>query len=735
MIGKTIGRYRIDAELGRGGMGVVYRATQMNLDRTVAIKMLSPQLAESREHLARFRREAEVLARLQHENIVHIYDVEEVAGSFCIVMEYVAGPSLGQLLSREGVLAPGTVRDVAVQLTAGLDAAHRKGIVHRDLKPDNILFTPEGRPRITDFGIARITGGDAMARTRTGILMGTPYYMSPEQAGGREVTGASDLYSLGILLYQMLSGRVPFRGTDPISLAIKHIQEPPPPLDSTMPGLPGALVGVVARALEKEPHRRFASAAEMGATLRTLELEAVDLPLLGYGAGGGGEAMPGATPCPECGFRVHAAFVTCPQCALPLRAGPERAADSDAGPGRDSVPGPTSAPVQDPAPAESAPSVPPRPAAAAAGMAASGGGAGGRGGRGGGGLADGGLAGWLAPLRPTLEALHDTTAAWGSRIAFPRSGADWVQPRGRWGIPPVLWAGVGILALGLGIGLLGGGAHGAGSGSAVPVSGGSGGPTLLSDGTTRPFAGGGGTFLPTDGSLRPGGGGGEGGEDGGGAGGGDGARGEGGGGEGDAGGAGDNAGRDSDDLPGTPADWADADGAAPEGDRGDATDRVDADGDDARPADTDEPEAPAPFPTFDDTEGYENLPAGFDIERARREIVGIVERQRRATESGDRVEFTGDLSQELALEAVEDLADLHDAYHSIRSEVRNVRIYFEDATRARVDFHTWLSGTPRSGGPHVEMNDVHIYWTLAYRSGRWIIVGAEAERHESEEDQ
>lgn len=178
MIGTRVGRYLITEELGRGGMGVVYKAVQTTLNRTVAVKMLFPHLATHGEYMARFRREAQTLARLAHEGIVHIYDVEECEGTSYIIMEFVGGPSLTRVLARERRLPAARARDLGVALSAALSAANQQGIVHRDIKPDNILLTQDGRPKLTDFGIAHMR--DDNVQTRTGIMLGTPYYMSPE---------------------------------------------------------------------------------------------------------------------------------------------------------------------------------------------------------------------------------------------------------------------------------------------------------------------------------------------------------------------------------------------------------------------------------------------------------------------------------------------------------------------------------------------------------------------------
>lgn len=260
MIGQQIGRYRVEREIGRGGMGVVYEGTQVTLDRRVAIKMLASHLADA-DSSARFQREALTLAKLAHPNIIHIYDVEEFQGSQFIIMEYVGGGSFGDLLEGSPVLPPDRVVGVLAPVLGGLAAAHEKGIVHRDIKPDNILFSDSGRPKLTDFGIAHMRG--ANSKTRTGVMLGTPYYMSPEQARGRPVTPASDLYAVGVVMYEALTGRVPFVAEDAVSVALMHVQDDAEPIENVRPEVPTGLCEVVRRAMAKDPADRFESAAAM----------------------------------------------------------------------------------------------------------------------------------------------------------------------------------------------------------------------------------------------------------------------------------------------------------------------------------------------------------------------------------------------------------------------------------------------------------------------------------------
>jgi serine/threonine-protein kinase len=263
--------YELDREMGRGGMGIVYRAKDRRLKRTVAVKVLPPELAFRSEIRSRFLREAETAAQLNHPHIVPIYSVDEHDGIVYFVMACVDGENLGKRIHERGPLPIADVRRILIEVADALSYAHSRGVVHRDIKPDNILLDHEDdRALVTDFGIARaiIEGSDARL-TATGMAIGTPAYMSPEQsAGDREIDGRSDLYALGVVAYQMLAGELPFNATSTPAMLVKHLSERPQPIDDRRPDVPLDLAAVVMRLLEKEPSNRFASAAELEATLR-----------------------------------------------------------------------------------------------------------------------------------------------------------------------------------------------------------------------------------------------------------------------------------------------------------------------------------------------------------------------------------------------------------------------------------------------------------------------------------
>ena len=256
--------YLIEAELGRGGMAAVYGALDLRLNRKVAIKVLPPEHAFNDAVRARFLREAQMAARLAHPNIVPIYSVDERDGLVYFVMALVDGEPLALRLAHGGTMSPQDVRSIVSAVADALDYAHGQGVVHRDIKPDNILIDRStGRPWVTDFGIAR-AAAEEHRLTVTGMAVGTPAYMSPEQAmGEREVDGRSDIYSLGIVAWQMLAGETPFKATNTPSMLMTHVSEPPPPLMARRPDAPVDLVRAVERCLAKRPEDRWRSAAEM----------------------------------------------------------------------------------------------------------------------------------------------------------------------------------------------------------------------------------------------------------------------------------------------------------------------------------------------------------------------------------------------------------------------------------------------------------------------------------------
>ncbi|HEX4863171.1 MAG TPA: Stk1 family PASTA domain-containing Ser/Thr kinase [Acidimicrobiales bacterium] len=260
-------RYQLVNHIARGGMAQVYLARDLLLDRPVALKVLFPELSVDRAFVERFRREAKAAANLSHPNIVSIYDWGQGENTYFIVMEYVAGRTLSQLL-REGPLDSPRAATIAADVAAALDFAHRHGVIHRDVKPGNVLINESGQVKVADFGIARAIGAGASEDlTQTGSVMGTATYFSPEQAQGFGVDPRSDVYSLGVVLYEMLAGRTPFTGDSPVSIAYKHVKEPPEPLRTINPAVPAALEAIVMKSLAKQPDDRYQSAEELRADL------------------------------------------------------------------------------------------------------------------------------------------------------------------------------------------------------------------------------------------------------------------------------------------------------------------------------------------------------------------------------------------------------------------------------------------------------------------------------------
>jgi eukaryotic-like serine/threonine-protein kinase len=261
-----IGRYEIRGELGRGGMATVFRAYDPHFKREVALKVLPREFLHEPTFRARFEREAQTIAALEHSAIVPVYDYGEQDGQPYLVMRLMAGGSLAERLAPGRMSLSDTIQ-ILSRLAPALDRAHKLGIIHRDLKPGNILFDGEGHPYIADFGLAKLTETSA-ALSQTGI-MGTPAYMSPEQArGDKDLNGRSDLYTLGVILYHMLTGALPYEADTPIGLALKHVTEPPPRLRLARPDLPAGVEAVITRAMAKEPLHRYATAGALLAGLQ-----------------------------------------------------------------------------------------------------------------------------------------------------------------------------------------------------------------------------------------------------------------------------------------------------------------------------------------------------------------------------------------------------------------------------------------------------------------------------------
>ena len=258
------GRYRVLKRLGSGGMAEVYCAEDQQLGRRVALKLLHRRFADDEQFVERFRREASSAAGLSHPNIVGIFDRGEWDGTYYIAMEFVEGRTLKDIIRERGPAPPEAAADVALQILRAARYAHKHGIVHRDIKPHNVLIDNEGRVRVTDFGIARAGVSDM---TETGSVMGTAQYLSPEQAQGKPVDERSDLYSIGVVLYELLTGRVPFDAESPVSVALMQVSEPPVPPMEVNPEVPPALNAVTLRAMEKNPDRRYQDADEFIAEL------------------------------------------------------------------------------------------------------------------------------------------------------------------------------------------------------------------------------------------------------------------------------------------------------------------------------------------------------------------------------------------------------------------------------------------------------------------------------------
>jgi serine/threonine-protein kinase len=266
---RLAGRYRLSELIAVGGMGEVHLAVDERLGRRVAVKIMSRAVSEYSDSVERFRREAVVVARLNHPNIAQVYDYGVEDGAHYIVMEYAAGSDLSRVLRERGPLEADEALSLTAQVCAALAVAHRAGVVHRDIKPGNVIVGPDGSVKVTDFGIARALGQTAL--TDAGTVLGTAQYLPPEQARGESATPASDLYALGILLYQMVTGTPPFTGDSPVAIAMRHLDEPVPAPSASVPGLPTVVDRVVARATAKVPGDRYRDADAMARAVRATD--------------------------------------------------------------------------------------------------------------------------------------------------------------------------------------------------------------------------------------------------------------------------------------------------------------------------------------------------------------------------------------------------------------------------------------------------------------------------------
>jgi len=270
LVGHIVGKYRVEEKLGEGGMGAVYKATDLTLDRSVALKILLAEITEDLKTRDRLRQEAKALARFNHPNIAILYEFDEV-NNF-LAMEFIEGETVDAVLAREGPLKPERIRDIMRQVLPALSMAHKAGIIHRDIKPSNIMVTKQGTVKIMDFGIAKISGSGAQT-VSTGRIVGSYLYISPEQIEHRSVDARTDVYSLGATLYELATGHVPFETENHFLLMKAHIEEPPPPPSYKHPAVLPALEKLILKALEKKPEERFQSAEEMLLAFETMSLK------------------------------------------------------------------------------------------------------------------------------------------------------------------------------------------------------------------------------------------------------------------------------------------------------------------------------------------------------------------------------------------------------------------------------------------------------------------------------
>lgn len=265
------GRYQVLKELGRGGMGIVFQARDKQLNEQVAVKILSPLLSHDADAIARMKREVTAARRITHPNVIRIHDIAEANGLHYVSMEFFHGTNLRDYIRQSGALSQMQAFNIASQLCDGLEAAHRQGVVHRDLKSQNIIIDGSNHIKIIDFGLARTAQAEGM--TATGLIMGTPEYMAPEQVAGKKVDERADIYSLGIILYELFTGQVPFKGDSAIAVGFKQLREAPPPPREKNPQLSPELEALILKALDKDPLMRFRSVTELKSVLENAILQ------------------------------------------------------------------------------------------------------------------------------------------------------------------------------------------------------------------------------------------------------------------------------------------------------------------------------------------------------------------------------------------------------------------------------------------------------------------------------
>jgi serine/threonine protein kinase len=351
LLGEVLPGYDLGEELGRGGWGVVFAAEHRTLERKVAIKHLPGTFGADPSARARFRSEAKVVASLDHPHIVPLYDFVEHDDLCVFVMEIMPGGTLWDRFEA-GEVQPSTACAVTLAVLGGLHHAHERGVLHRDVKPENVLFSTAGRPKLADFGIAKVLGDGAGTRTATGTIMGTPAYMAPEQGSGGQVTPATDIYAVGVMLYELLSSRLPFESTgNALSQLYKHVYEEPEPLGTVAPAVPPALCDVVMRAMRKAPQDRWPSAREFAAALDDAACAALGDDWL---ASSGVPVLAARTGARRPSGSDQAEATPSPTGSAPATAPPPPATPPSPQPPAHTAP-PTSAPPSPPPPAQAAP--------------------------------------------------------------------------------------------------------------------------------------------------------------------------------------------------------------------------------------------------------------------------------------------------------------------------------------------------------------------------------------------